>query len=711
MRITNLDKGEPYELAEGAQIEVERTNPFFYEYGEQTVPVDLPASDHNRRILGYPDLLASQSKAKAIRASIQDGEYYAQCRQFVLSAKHKGNISTSFYINDGSFYSRIQNVRLKEIFADDIIQFSGNNIEAKVQSAIEECRRLRLGRSRYSDRLAIFPVLVDDDSGMDEGLNYKVINAYCTIFKDIDNRPGTNYPNGIGDTCDFYGAYQRTEYVNQVPITITPGYYISPFVKTNYVLSKIFMHFGYTLQSNFFSETEPFVDMVLLNNVIDPIVNGQLKIADLLPDVTCTEFLTVFRKKFCCEFTSDEGTRTANVIFLKDVLASNSSLDLTDCLTDEPTVEYKAPKDYKRIVLSSKKTLGTDSSDENATTYDNISSLIADNPSAYLDPYTGAFYKDGFSGFNRVKVKVADASMPYDTGEDIEAEKVEIPDCIPEYRVLKPRTQTWEGVPSLLPSADFTFGKWLYVGKYTTLNSKLEVYDAEGSEAEEDSNKLLPMLAFSYIMNPGYSNAYTKGSLSSIDKWFSGPLWNYDIPLSIWYGYALYYYGPCGIFEKFYREYDTLLRNALQTVKMNLLLPQSKKQTLPAHSKVTVRGVPFLVGKLKFILGGNDGPMECEFRSLRYHVDDSFSKAPDIDDVLPIMKAQYEWAAVGERQSVSESEYNNSGADKERTFRVIYPPVPSISMLAHRYYEQTSYTIVDGTYTRTTVYLTVVPSS
>ena len=144
---------------------------------------------------------------------------------------------------------------------------------------------------------------------------------------------------------------------------------------------------------------------------------------------------------------------------------------------------------------------------------------------------------------------------------------------------------------------------------------------------------------------------------------------------------------------------------------MNLLLPQSKKQTLPAHSKVTVRGVPFLVGKLKFILGGNDGPMECEFRSLRYHVDDSFSKAPDIDDVLPIMKAQYEWAAVGDRQSVSESEYNNSGADKERTFRVIYPPVPSISMLAHRYYEQTSYTIVDGTYTRTTVYLMVVPSS
>ena len=709
MRITNLDKGEPYELAEGAQIEVERTNPFFYEYGEQTVPVDLPASDHNRRLLGFPDLLASQSKRKAIRASIQDGEYYAQCRQFVLSAKHKGNISTSFYINDGSFYSRIQNVRLKEIFADDIIQFNGQTIEARVKSAIAECRKIRIGNSVYSDRLAIFPILVDDDSGTDSGWNYKVINAYCSMFKDTII-PGTDYPNGMGDDCDFYGAYQRTEYVNQVPITISPGYYISPFVKTNYVLSKIFQYFGYTLQPNFFTETEPFNDMVLLNNVIDSIVNGQIKMADLLPDVTCTEFLTVFRKKFCCEFTSDEGTRTANVIFLKDVLESISSQDLTDCLTDEPTIEYKAPKDYKRIVLASKNTVGTDSSDENTTTYDNISSLLADNPSAYLNTSTGAFYKDGFSGFNRVKVKVADASMPYDTGEEIEAEKVEIPDCIPEFRELRPKSQLWEGSSSLIQGFDFPFGRWLYVGKYTTLNSKLEIPEAESTETEDETNKLLPMLAFSFIWNPGESNACSWGALSTID-WLPVYSWSFGLHFSDSHGYALYYYGPNGIFERFYREYDTLLRNALQTVKMHLLLPQSKKQTLPAHTKVTVRGVPFLVGKLKFILGGNDNPMECEFRSLCNHVDESYSMAPNIDDILPNMKSKYEWVVVGDRQSVSESEYNNSGEDKDRTFRIIYPPVPTISMLAKRYYEQTSYTIIDGTYTRTTVYLMVAPSS
>ncbi len=32
---------------------------------------------------------------------------------------------------------------------------------------------------------------------------------------------------------------------------------------------------------------------------------------DLVPDVTCADFIAVFRKKFCCEFVSDE--RTANM--------------------------------------------------------------------------------------------------------------------------------------------------------------------------------------------------------------------------------------------------------------------------------------------------------------------------------------------------------------------------------------------------------------
>ena len=138
MRVTNLEKGEDYNLKPDTQIQIERTNPFFNDYGEQSTPLELPASDHNRRLLNFPDTLAQRRKAQLIDVTIQDGEYFAQCRQMVLSAQYKGDIATSFYINDGSFYSKIKNIKLKEVFKGEFIP--GVNT---VEQGIEFCRKLR----------------------------------------------------------------------------------------------------------------------------------------------------------------------------------------------------------------------------------------------------------------------------------------------------------------------------------------------------------------------------------------------------------------------------------------------------------------------------------------------------------------------------------------------------------------------------------------
>ena len=119
MIIKNLDKAQSYQLAPGTQLEVERTTPFFNDYGEQTVPVSLPASPHNCMLLDHPELAGRKAKATTINALIQDGASCAECRQYVLSAQEHGSIETSFYLNDGSFYSRIQDTRLKDIFKED----------------------------------------------------------------------------------------------------------------------------------------------------------------------------------------------------------------------------------------------------------------------------------------------------------------------------------------------------------------------------------------------------------------------------------------------------------------------------------------------------------------------------------------------------------------------------------------------------------------
>lgn len=691
MKITNLDKGKAYQLGESAKLEVERTNPFFNDYGESTSPLDIPASDYNRMILGYPDTFGLREKMVATNVSIEDGEYFAQCRQIILSAQHKGNISSSFYINDGSFYSKIQNVKLKSIFKDEMVPGCST-----IDQCIDFCRSLIGGSNENYD---IFPVLLTDDSGKDTGYNYKILNAWGDIkqlkdakywrFKDAGGYEYVDAP-WAWDFClynksdaMFQGEASRTEYVNEIPVSLSRGYYISPFIRANYVLKRVFAYFGYELKENFFTRTEPFSKMVLVNNVIDVMVNGHIRIEDLLPDVSVSDFLSVFRKKFLCEFVSDEGTHTADIIFLREVVDSAPVADLTRQMTEEPTLSYKTASDYKRVVLRAKHQADSDAEDS----YDDLKDMLAKNSGAYFDKVDGCFYKDGYSGNYHVKSKIGEGSQSYDTGEDdTDTLDVEIPEMIPETRTLQYRQSAND------ETITRDMGRYLYIGSYATLNSSMKVATEDNSESEEEAVTTPVMLAFPYVSTDGmpcgtvtaydihyeYDNRFGPPSHASEEK----------LCRRI-FDYALVYNGDDGIFEKFYRQYDLLLRNSLQELKVKLLLTQSQKQNLASYAKVVIRGVSFFFNKLKFTLGGKSEPAESELRTIALTT--PIHEALRMIDVMPAMSCRYKWVGHEETVEVSESAYNNSGDDKDRTFKIIYPPLPSAEYVGQKYGLQKAY--------------------
>lgn len=703
MRITNLEKGEDYNLRPDTQIQVERTNPFFNDFGEQTTPLELPASERNRRILGFPDSFGRRVKMEAADVAIQDGEYFAQCRQMVLSAQYRGSISTAFYINDGSFYSRIQKVKLKDIFKDEFIP--GVNT---VEQGIAFCRSLR---DNKNEQYTIFPVLLTDDSGVNLGFNYKFLNAYGKdtglkskakwMWKDgkmsyVNYTTVSAFLPDINDSdCDFYNAIQRTEYVNEIPITLAPGYYISPFIRVNYLLQRIFAYFGYTLQSNFFTQTEPFTKMVVINNVIDVLVNGKIRLSDLVPDGTCADFLTVIRKKFCCEFTSDEGQHTANIIFLRDTLNALPENDLTSCVTQEPIVVYKTEKDYKRITLDAEDKLDTDISDS----YDDIDAMVKACPGAYFNPVDGAFYKQGWSGDYEVITKIGEASQAYNTGGELETKELKIPELIPEFRKLTYKATVDD------EDVECDLGNHLYIGSYIAHNSKMIIAGEDKETASESASKQKTILAFSYL-----SEERPEGTISAYD------IHNAEHPQI--FDYALYYNGPFGIFEKFYRDYDLLLRNSLHEMKVKLLLSQSQKQNLPAYAKIMIRGVAFFFNKLKFTLGGKNEPVESQLYTIALM--QPVINAPMVNQQLKAMDTLYKWVGHEKQTEVSSSDYENAGLDKNRTFTTIYPPIPSAEYLGKPYGKQISYTSQKTRhasfwrhskwkYTRTEVWLECVP--
>lgn len=542
-------------------------------------------------------------------------------------------------------------------------------------------------------------MLLTDDSGKDTGYNYKILNAWGDIkqlkdakywrFKDAGGYEYVDAP-WAWDFClynksdaMFQGEASRTEYVNEIPVSLSRGYYISPFIRANYVLKRVFSYFGYELKENFFTRTEPFSKMVLVNNVIDVMANGHIRIEDLLPDVSVSDFLSVFRKKFLCEFVSDEGTHTADIIFLREVVDSAPVADLTRQMTEEPTLSYKTASDYKRVVLRAKHQADSDAEDS----YDDLKDMLAKNSGAYFDKVDGCFYKDGYSGNYHVKSKIGEGSQSYDTGEDdTDTLDVEIPEMIPETRILQYRQSAND------ETITRDMGRYLYIGSYATLNSSMKVATEDNSESEEEAVTTPVMLAFPYVSTDGmpcgtvtaydihyeYDNRFGPPSHASEEKLYRRI-----------FDYALVYNGDDGIFEKFYRQYDLLLRNSLQELKVKLLLTQSQKQNLASYAKVVIRGVSFFFNKLKFTLGGKSEPTESELRTIALTT--PIHKASRMIDVMPAMRCRYEWVGHEETVEVSESAYNNSGDDKDRTFKIIYPPLPSAEYVGQKYGLQKSY--------------------
>ena len=74
MKIINTKSGKAYQLVPETQLEIEKTNPFFNDYGEQSLPVSLPDSPYNRDILNFPNVIQRKEKVQLLDASIQDGE-------------------------------------------------------------------------------------------------------------------------------------------------------------------------------------------------------------------------------------------------------------------------------------------------------------------------------------------------------------------------------------------------------------------------------------------------------------------------------------------------------------------------------------------------------------------------------------------------------------------------------------------------------------
>ncbi|WP_455673754.1 hypothetical protein [Phocaeicola sp.] len=673
MKITNVNKGKPYHLSPDTKLKVERPNLFFNEYGEQTNPMSLPDTGQNRELLEYPDLISKRQKLSAsIMATIEDEGYFMPCRQAVLSAQRKEAIETSFYMNEGSFLSKISDTSLIDVFGTETI--SGLTT---IEECIAFCRSLIPGNNPH---YAIFPVLIDSDgSSYDDGtpkLNF--INRYGFVdssgnFRDYNFHAPYTAP-------DFYNAVSRTVADGDFTISLSPGYYMSPFIRGNYLLERIFSYFGYTLNENFFTRTVPFTSMVFVNNCADTIVNGVIRITDLLPDCSCNTILEVYRKKFCCEFIPDEVNHTVDIVLFNDVVKMKPQQDLTPYLTSHLKIDYP---DYCQLILSSDEQVA---SPQEVETFDSIADLLGKYKSAELDSYDGAFYRKGYCFLSLLgsvsaiplSDKIAESSMRYYAGGNLETEEITVPDCQPVFCGF------YNNYVSGITNYNKYEDKFLYIGKPNFLNSKLQV--SKTAEVESLSEEtitsdaiLKPMLAFAYTIND-----FPRGTTSNYGLQYSSQ--NPQGEYVRLFDYTLCYNGSDGIFERFYRSLDDIYRNSMHSVTAKLLLPADVKQSLVAHLPVNLQGENLLINILKYTIGGKTEPQETSFYTYRFY--NPVDSAKQFADYMP--DTDYEWLFEKIEKAITEAQYNSSPYKDKEFVTVFLPPASQEYANSKKYFVQHS---------------------
>lgn len=629
MKITNLTTGQAYQLAPGTQLEIERPNLFFNDYGEQSYPVDLPDTDLNRALCGYPDLPANRRKPQTdIPAAISEGDYYMPCRQAVLGVKRKEKITTSFYMNEGSFLSRMQDVPLVDVFGDETVPGVST-----VEEGIAWCWSLMADEDPH---YGIFPAIVQLD-GVRRALNAAVMmDEDGNLFEWGRRNPSTGLPEGIA--YGFWNAFPRRETVDSRVVQLSPGYYITPFIRANYLLQRVFAYFGYTLQNSFFNETKPFDKMLFVNNTADALVNGTILVAHLVPDCYCNTLIDVFRRKFCCEFVPDETEHTVRIEFFKDILAATPSDDLTSCLVGYPEFNFQAPRQLK---------LSSDTSLSEGESFEGAGELKRKYPTAYINYLNGQFERIGYTSSDVVEV-LSDGNIPYYAGE---------PD-MEDYEVNVPDSQYCYGRDPSIGEDHTMAGSFPYIGDGRMLNSVLEGdFDPEESggdlEAFESSeHKQDPMLSF------------------------TNPRSYYNTGTHTWATYSLLYNGAAGIYEKFWRDFDNLLRNALHQVTASLLLDNDRKRNLSSHKKTVLDGSEYLVNIIRYTLGGSQSPVDSDLFTILMQEPVSMA----LPHSEQFTRHGYTWKAhVDASASLTEEEWTAAGytAQQEVTAQAIYPSPPT----------------------------------
>lgn len=580
-------------LPEDFSFEIEKNSAFFSDEGSSSVGATIPATPENLAILTHPTRPNWKSRrAELVPATLSHGIFAKSGQLFVESASKDG-ISVALALEDSDFYSRYADTPLKEIFAQKVL-------------------------TTYSTPQAWYNWLFQVYTG-DVVNDLRVIPV--AVSKTGDGKyQVNNEPVSSSDATWALAHAPRTAIEGDEEINVPEGYGIAPFLLLSAFLSQLFQLCGYTVRNNCFATDDGLNRLILLHNTSDVICKGRIDYSDLVPGKTVSELLEWLRMKFHAQIICNPAATTVDIVLLEDILSGAADYDLTGQQLENLVSSFQRAS---RVVIRPNTSL--EGSTSAAETEDDLIKKygalveVAEYETwpelcLVLRKATGRYYlsRAGLTSIHRTgsdgsSSGAADADLgtnffTHDRRDTAESEEMSPDDLVPPmvfvHQVLMP-----------------------YIGERRHRNTS---YKESGRDEDQDFIvvEYAGRSATSGVSNIGARSGggrRSEGQGSAAGKYFYGTTQKYDNTGTLRTG--RYNITPDGIFERYFRRYDTMLRNGMVKLSGRFDIPVEVLFQWNLYALKMHHGQQLLPVKLTYEVGRQTRCLSAEFYLVKEYAD------------------------------------------------------------------------------------------
>lgn len=365
MIIALLDTHEQFDLPLDIKLNIEMASPIFSKAGAMSLPVSLPLTAKNRRLLHFPDRLDSYDPEEDAIRSIPDTPVlvtqgsWQQAATMCISGCSEESVEATMYFNESNIWSRLDAVTVPEAMADrhfGTIPEHSYEVETYRDQVLQQFWDYMVPMLSESDLNTwlknhdfVVAVLKTKDGWLNEpayvkryvtgNLDNRTLHEEIMYISRTFNGYTYKFPRFKSEfewytTSGCWGKKSPTVYDYSTSTTMV-GYrnknqhlYCTGFLRLDVVIKQIFSYLGYTLEYDFdtywpywYAGLEvKWNQIVVLNNTMDAIYPGYMPYSVLVPEITAKEFIAAVQAQFGVVFTLQPDNKTVKMQFTEKIL-------------------------------------------------------------------------------------------------------------------------------------------------------------------------------------------------------------------------------------------------------------------------------------------------------------------------------------------------------------------------------------------------------